>query len=231
MNLPPALWNFKSAAPERQIACFGLVPGRAKYSGDAAMGAPPASSADQVYAYKPSLAGAAIEFRLTTTALQWSRGRRVDRIPYDRVRRLRLSFRPVTMQSHRFLAEIWSRDGAKLQIASTSWRSLLEQERLDAAYGAFVTELSRRIAAAGPPVSFETGSPVLVYWVGIAAFAAVSFGLAGLTVRALQAGALAAGAMIGGFFAVLLWQGGTFFRRNQPGTYRPDAIPPTVLPG
>src|SRR6266540_2397550 len=115
------------------------------------------SSPDIVYAYKPSLMGAPFELRLTASGLEWSRGRYGDRIPYDRVRRLRLSFRPVTMQPHRFLAEIWPTAGPKLQVASTSWRSVVEQERLDAAYGAFIRELHRRLAAAGTQASFETG--------------------------------------------------------------------------
>jgi len=188
------------------------------------------SSPDIVYAYKPSLMGAPFELRLTASGLEWSRGRYGDRIPYDRVRRLRLSFRPVTMQPHRFLAEIWPTAGPKLQVASTSWRSVVEQERLDAAYGAFIRELHRRLAAAGTQASFETGTPAPVYWIGLAAFAAVSLGLAGLTVRALQMGASAAAAMVGGFLALFLWQVGTFFRRNRPGTYRPHALPAQVLP-
>ena len=176
------------------------------------------SSPGIAYANKPSLMGAPFELRLAASGLEWSRGRYGDRIPYDRIRRLRLSFRPVTMQPHRFLAEIWPTAGPKLQIASTSWRSVVEQERLDAAYGAFIAELHRRLAAAGTQASFETGTPAPVYWIGLAAYAAVSLGLAALTVRALQMGATAAAAMVGGFLALFLWQVGTFFRRNRPGT-------------
>ena len=32
------------------------------------------------------------------------------------------------------------------------------------------------------------------------------------------------------FLALFAWQLGTFFRRNRPGTYGPDALPPEVLP-
>jgi hypothetical protein len=187
-------------------------------------------SRDPVYAYKPSLLGAPFEFRLAPTALEWSRGRFNDRVPYDRIRRLRLSFRPVTMQSHRFVAEIWSAAGPKLEICSTSWRSIVEQERHDAAYSAFIAELHRRIAAGGATVSFETGSPVALYWLGLAMFAGASLALAALTVRALQIGAPGGAAIVGGFLALFLWQVGTFFRRNRPGSYQPHTLPPEVLP-
>ena len=54
---------------------------------------------DLSYAYKPSLLGAPWEFRLTADALEWSIGRHQGRTPYDRIARVRLSFRPVTMQT------------------------------------------------------------------------------------------------------------------------------------
>src|SRR5882724_8645308 len=118
-----------------------------------------ATTGDPVYAYKPSLLGAPFEFQLAADALEWRKGRQAGRTAYDRIRRIRLSFRPATMQNYRFLAEIWPDNGPKLQIASTSWRSMMEQERLDAAYSAFVGELNRRVGAAGGTPLLQTGSP------------------------------------------------------------------------
>ena len=46
-----------------------------------------------------------------------------------------------------------------------------------------------------------------------------------------QAGFGAGAALAAAFLAVYLWQLGTFFRRNRPGRYRPEAIPAAVLPG
>jgi len=186
---------------------------------------------DPAYAYKASLLGAPFEFRLAVDALEWRKGRHVGRTPYDHIRRIRLSFRPATMQNHRFLAEIWPANGPKLQIASTSWRSIMDQERLDAAYTAFLTELNRRIGAAGGTPLLQTGSPPLIYWPGLAIFVGVSFGLAALIVRALQLQTWSAAAFVAAFMALFLWQAGSFFRRNRPGRYRADAVPSQVLPG
>lgn len=188
------------------------------------------SGGDPSYAYKPSLMGAPFEFRLTGDAVEWRKGGFSGRTPYDRIRRIRLGFRPITMQNYRFLAEVWPVDGPKLQIASTSWKSLVEHERLDASYRAFVGELSRRIGAAGGQTLFHTGSPVLLYWVGVLVFAGASLALAALVVRALQVEAWGGAAFIAAFLAFFLWQAGAFFRRNRPGTFRPDAVPPQVLP-
>jgi hypothetical protein len=185
---------------------------------------------DPNYHYKPALLGAVWEFRLRPDAVEWQLGRRSGRLPYDRVRRIRLSFRPVTMQTYRFIAEIWPKEGPKLQIASTSWRSILEQERKDADYVAFLSELHRRVAATDGRADFVTGSPPFLYWPGLVVFAVASLAMAALTVRAIQVEAWEAAAIVGGLFALFLWQVGGFFRRNRPGRYRPETLPPDLIP-
>ena len=187
-------------------------------------------AADPVYIHKPSLMGAPWELRLRPEALEWRTGRHEGRIPYARVTRVRLSFRPVTMQTRRFLAEVWSAGGPRLSIASTSWRSMVEQEAQDQAYGAFMRELHRRIAAAGATPAFDRGSPALLYWPGLAVFVGVVAGFAVLIVQALDIGAYGGAAVVGAFFALFAWQGGTYFRRNRPGRYRPDALPADLVP-
>ena len=189
-----------------------------------------ADAADAAYAYKPSLVGVPLELHLTSDALEWRRGLTSSRTAYDHIRRIRLGFRPQTMQNHRFLAEVWTADGPKLQIASTSWKSLVEQERFDEGYRAFVTELCRRTGAAGGQTLFQTGSPVMLYWLGVIVFVGTSLALAGLVVRALQQAAWGGAAFIAGFLAFFLWQAGAFFRRNRPGVFRYDAVPEAVLP-
>src|ERR671924_104 len=103
------------------------------------------------YAYRPSLLGAPWEFRLHADTLEWRMAARSGRIPYHAVRRVRLSFKPATLQGHRFVTELWSADAPKLTIVSTSWRGLMEQAAQDAAYAGFVRALHRRLAAAGSP--------------------------------------------------------------------------------
>lgn len=194
-------------------------------------GAGSAERDDLAYAYKPSLMGARWEFKLAPDAIEWRIGRYQGRTPYTRIARIRLSFRPVTMQTRRFVTEIWPVDGPRLVIASSSWKTIIEQEGLDQAYGAFIRELHRRIAASGARVAFEAGSPAILYWLGLAVFVIVSLGLAVLTVRALQSGAWAAAAIIGGMLCLFVWQSGNYFRRNRPGHYRPEAPPEHLVPG
>lgn len=185
---------------------------------------------DVAYSYKPSLFGAPWQFRLTPDALEWAAGGRNGRVTYGRISRLRLSFRPISMQSYRFLAEIWPDAGGRVRIASSSWRSIFEQGRQDESYSAFVRELHHRIAAVRPEAVFEAGSQPLIYWLGFAIFAGITLALAALIVRAIQVGQWAGAAMIAGFLALSLWQVGTFFRRNRPRTYSPGQVPSELLP-
>ena len=75
-----------------------------------------------------------------------------------------------------------------------------------------------------------TGSPAWIYWPGLAVFVAASLGLAGLIVRALMTEAWSGAAFVAAFLALFLWQAGNIFRRNRPGAFSPDAVPPQVLP-
>ncbi|MFN3349262.1 hypothetical protein [Pseudorhodoplanes sp.] len=183
-----------------------------------------------VYAYKATLMGGAWVLRLAPDALLWSLGAMSGRVPYRDIRRIRLGFRPVTMQSYRFLAEIWADKSPKIQIASASWKSLLEQERQDAAYVRFIKALHARIREAGGTPHLTAGAIPFLYWPGFVIFAGICIAMLALIFRAIQQGEMTATLFLLGFFAVLLWQLGMFFKRNLPRRYTLDAIPADILP-
>jgi hypothetical protein len=187
-------------------------------------------SGDPTYAFKASLIGSLCQFTLKPDALEWQVGRRSGRIRYATIRAVRLTYRPVMMQSHRFITEIWSPGNPKIQIVSVSWRSIMEQQRLDAAYASFIIELHRRLAAAGAPARFSTGLPFATYWVGVVIFGAVLAATGGLLVRAMSFDQWAPMVVVAIFFLVFAYQLGTYFYRNRPSRYRPDAVPADVLP-
>jgi hypothetical protein len=182
------------------------------------------------YAYRPSVLGATWSYRLGPDAIAWDTGRRSGEVAFREITRVRLSYRPLTMQTQRYRMEIWSTQAPKLDLVSTSWKSMVEQERLDESYVAFVEELHRCIVAAGAPVQFETGINRLIYWPGMALLVVTSLGLALMTVRALAASVWVGAALVAAFLVLFLWQGGNFFRRNRPAVYEPLALPPDLLP-
>lgn len=182
------------------------------------------------YAYRPSAFGPIREFRLSDDGIDWVAGIRSGHVPYRNIRHLRMSYRPTSMQSHRFVTELWAMDAPKLRVASSSWKSLFEQERLDRSYSVFVVELHHRISSAAIPALFQQGSSPLIYWPSLLVFVAAALALAILIVRALQIGALGGAGLVGAFLALFLWQGGNFIRRNRPGIYRAHVLPKDVMP-
>ncbi len=182
------------------------------------------------YSYRPSLLGAPYEFRLTEQGLEWGVGRKFGCIPWRDVTRVRLSFRPANMQTHRFATEIWAKDAPKLAIMSSSWKSMVVQERLDRPYAAFVTEFHRRLARAQTHARFEQGTNPVQYWPGLIVFVSMSLALSALIARALQQQAVGGAVLIAGFLALFIWRGGDYFRRNRPRLYRVDALPTDLMP-
>jgi hypothetical protein len=174
--------------------------------------------------------GSPHQFRLEDDGLYWDLGRHQGRMKYSDIRRVRLSFRPVTLQNYRFIAEIWSEGIPKLQMASTSVRNIVEQERHDAAYAAFVRALHQRIAAAGATPLLYAGSTPWIYWPGFAVFAGLALLLPYMLGKALLAGSWAGAAVVAALLAAFAWQIGSLFWRNRPATYSIDAIPNRVLP-
>ena len=182
------------------------------------------------YSFRPSAFGAPREFRLLDGGLAWEIGRRSGVVPFDRIQRVRMSYRPATMQTHRFVTEIWSAEVPRLDIVSSSWKSMVEQADQGDRYRAFAIELHDRLAGAGRNIRFEAGVNPLLYWPGLAVFAVAAVGFAALTVRALESEAGFAALLIGAFLLLFLWQAGNIFYRNRPSAYRPDALPPLLLP-
>lgn len=186
--------------------------------------------AEPTYSYKPSLMGAPWLLRLTPDHLAWDAGRRSGTIPYRDIARIRMSFKPVTMQSRRYLTEIWSPRAPKITIASASWRSMVEQASQVEPYSAFVSQLHARVAASGAKPRCEGGLHPFLYWPGAIIFGTLLLGLAALVVRALQEASWPAALFVLGFMVLFSWQIGNFFRFNKPVRYEADAPPAHLLP-
>jgi hypothetical protein len=182
------------------------------------------------YSYRPSVLGAPMQLQIGADAIAWSAGSKSGRMALADVRLVNMSYKPASMQPYRFVTQLWAEGSSRVEIVSTSWRSMVEQERLDAAYVAFVAALHRRIVRAAAPARFVRGKHPLIYWPGLVLFVIVGLLLAGMVPRALQDHSVAGAAFIAAFLALFLWQGGNFFRRNKPGSYRPDALPSLLLP-
>ncbi|UWU82464.1 hypothetical protein N2605_22980 [Bradyrhizobium yuanmingense] len=182
------------------------------------------------YAYKASLIGSAHRFELTEQGLSWHIAGRSGLWRYDEISAIRLSFRPVSMQQHRFRADISRTGGGRIAILSTSWQTAALMAPQDNGFRDFLIELHARMAKAGSRAELTAGLGRKIYAAVLAFLAVLAVAMAGLLIRALLTGELAGVLFILGFTALFAWQVGGFVRRNRPQSYSFDRVPKALLP-
>lgn len=187
---------------------------------------PPVTS----YAYKASLIGSAHRFELTEAGLSWHIAGRSGVWRYDEISAVRLSFRPVSMQQHRFRADVSHTKGGRIAILSTSWQTAALMAPQDNGFRAFIAELHVRMAQAGSRAELTAGLGARTYALVLAFLALLAVAMAGLLIRALMIREFAGVLFILGFAALFAWQVGGFVRRNQPRRYTLDHLPTDLLP-
>lgn len=186
---------------------------------------------DVTYSFKPSLMATPREFRVGAEALDWRVGRHEGRLPYHAIKAVRLSFRPMTLQSQRYLTEIWSEHTPKLTVASTSTRGLVDLSRQDEAYAAFVRALHQRLSASRAGPRLLAGLSPYAFWPGLALSALLLPAVIVMLVRSLQAGAVGGAAAMGAIVLFFLYQLAVFLWRNRPARYALERLPARLLPG
>jgi hypothetical protein len=182
------------------------------------------------YAYRASLIGSAHRFALEDDGISWQAGRRSGKWRYADIAAVRMSYRPMSMQSRRFRTEIEHRGGGRIIVMSTTWQTLALMATQDNDYRTFIVGLHRRLAEHGASASLAGGLNPALYFAGAGMLALLSLAMAALLVRALVIGEWAGALFIVGLSALFGWQIGGFMRRNRPRAYTFDALPQDLLP-
>jgi hypothetical protein len=162
--------------------------------------------------------------------LSWRIGRRSGVWPYADIASIRLSYRPMSMQSRRFRADIERAGEGRIAILSTTWQTVSLMTPQDQDYRAFVTELHRRMKAAGSKASLMGGIGTATYTVAVAMLVLLAIAMVGLFVRALATSELTGALFLVGMAVWFAWTIGGFIKRNRPRGYSFDALPGTLLP-
>jgi hypothetical protein len=182
------------------------------------------------YAYKASLIGAAHRFELTDDGLSWRVASKSGVWPYAQIAAIRLSYRPISMQSRRFRADIDRTGGGRIAILSTSWQTASLMAPQDRDYRAFMLQLHARLEKAGSKALLNGGLRPGVYAAAVMLLALVAIATFALFVRAIATGEWAGALFLVGFTALFGWQIGGFVRRNKPRAYTFDHLPDALLP-
>ena len=182
------------------------------------------------YVYKASLISSAYQFELTDAGLSWQMGRRSGTWPYADIASIRLSYRPMSMQSRRFRADIARAGEGRIAILSTTWQTVSLMTPQDQGYRAFITELHRRMKAAGSKASLTGGIGTVTYAVAVAMLVLLAIAMIGLLVRALATSEFTGALFLVGMAVWFAWTIGGFIKRNRPRRYSFDALPERLLP-
>lgn len=182
------------------------------------------------YAYKASLIGSAHEFELTDSGLSWQARGKSAVWPYADIVAIRLSYRPVSMQSRRYRADVEHKSGQSITILSTTWQTVTLMQPQDRDYRAFMVRLHQLVRDAGGDVALIAGIGSLTYAGGCLLLALVAIAITGLLAQAVATHEFGGALFLVGFAALFGWQMGGFVWRNKPRIYTFDSLPETLLP-
>ena len=182
------------------------------------------------YAYKASLIGSAHQFELTDKGLSWKISGRSGVWAYRDIAAVRMSYRPSSMQAHRFRTDIYHSDGGRIRIVSTDWQTVSLMTPQDNGYRTFIENLHAKMAAAGSKARLSGGLSKGLYAAALVFVGFLAIAMLGLLLRALMTGEHAGAVFLVGFAMLFNWQIGGFIRRNRPIAYTFDQLPETLLP-
>jgi hypothetical protein len=157
-------------------------------------------------------------------------GRRSGVWPYADIASIRLSYRPMSMQSRRFRADIERAGGERIAILSTTWQTVSLMTPQDQDYRAFIIELHRRMKEAGSKASLIGGIGTVTYAMAVAVLVLLAIAMIGLFVRALATSEFTGALFLVGMAVWFAWTIGGFIKRNRPRGYSFDELPATLLP-
>jgi hypothetical protein len=182
------------------------------------------------YSHVPRPVGGPITFRLEGDRLVVDSGRKIHEVRLAAVEQVRMTYEPRSFVQRAFRTKIRMADGKTFAFSSVNWRSMVEAERLDREYRAFVRTLFDSIARANPEARFLAGRPRWAWFLTAVLAAGSLVAMAVFTLRALQAGAGAAATM-GVLFALFgIWQLEPMVRLNRPRAFTPDDPPSELMP-
>jgi hypothetical protein len=149
---------------------------------------------------------------------------------YTDIAAIRLSYRPVSMQSRRFRADIENAGGRRIAVLSTTWQTVSLMTPQDHGYRAFITDLHRRMAEAGSKAALIGGIGPKAYAAALVLLSLLAVAMAGLLTRALFTGEFTGALFLVGFAVLFTWQVGGFVKRNRPRSYAFGDLPDALLP-
>jgi hypothetical protein len=136
----------------------------------------------------------------------------------------------MSMQARRFRADIERAGEGRIAILSTTWQTVSLMTPQDQGYRAFITELHRRMRAAGSKAALTGGIGTVTYATAVTMVALLAIAMIGLLGRALMTFEFTGALFLVGMAGWFVWTIGGFIKRNRPRRYSFDQLPDALLP-
>ncbi len=182
------------------------------------------------YAHRPKPFSAEATFTLAPRALEIEHGRRSGRFPYPEIAEIRLSYRPRNTTNEAYAARIIRHDRVTASLSNISWKTLVEFDRQDAAYAAFLRALIARVAAANPDLVLHAGLGRLHFAAATVVGVATVLATIWMAGWGLTSGATGFGLLALGFGLFFGWWSLRFLSANRPRRFAAGHEPANVMP-
>lgn len=186
------------------------------------------------YSHRAKPFSSELELELTEQELIAVKGRSRQVFPLGSIEYIRLEYSPRNVARLVFRCSVRATDGRSVTFDNLNWLSLIQTERRDADYTAFVTALAER---ATPTARREAGAvPIRFHLVQIIGWLTIAllFGSAGyFLLRPDGFGSFVSrvyaliGVIFGGYLTIWHLE---FLKRNRPRPFKAGAVPAEVLP-
>ncbi len=179
---------------------------------------------------RPKPVGFEIAYRLDGDELVIDSTRKVDRVKLGAIEQVRFTFDPGNISGRGYKVRLTLTDGKRITFGNLSWRSMVDVERDDPRYRAFLEKLCPAIAAANPKCVFVAGKPTAL-WLAFTTITAVSLlGMAAFALFAFSQSRYPAMWISLGLLAATIWQMEPLVRLNAPKALATGEVPAWLVP-
>ncbi len=179
---------------------------------------------------KPRPVGFEIAYRIEGDTLVIDQTRKIERVKLGSIEQVRFSFQPNSLSTRGYRTQLRLVDGRTITFGNLSWRSMVDLDRQEAAYRAFVLRLAAAIAQANPACRFLAGKPLPIWLIfAVIAFTA-TLGMAAFAWMAWTRGETNAMLFTLFMFALAVWQIEPMVRLNRPRKLNSGEVPPELMP-
>jgi hypothetical protein len=183
-----------------------------------------------VYAHRARPYSHEAVFELRDDRVAIEQGSRKGDFFFSQIAMIRLMYKPKNTTNEGYQTKIYRRDRKTAAFTNLSWKSLVDVERQDDDYSAFVRRLIADATAENPSIVLAAGLPRWLHGIVMAVAIASVAALLALTIEAMRQGSWPVSLLTTTLAGYFIWWAYRYVGRNLPRSFKAGAIPADVMP-